>query len=147
MKFSFSTVVTLITLLVSTSAESTSLRGGSLNHEDGTDINQRALGLYPNVSVKNDTPHNSNYVYVGYGGLCANDKNTNFMASGGTWTGPDRYGCLVNWIHSILILDDGSELDCKEYTSHGTGYSDFFIILIDGQCCVRSSHESFTECP
>ena len=43
MKFSFPTVVTLITVLVSASAESTFLRGDSMNHEDGTNFNHRAL--------------------------------------------------------------------------------------------------------
>ena len=43
MKFSFPTVVTLITVLVSASAESTFVSGGSLNHEDGTNFNHRAL--------------------------------------------------------------------------------------------------------
>ena len=43
MKSSFPTVVTLITVLVSASAESTFLSGGSLNHEDGTNFNHRAL--------------------------------------------------------------------------------------------------------
>ena len=43
MKFSFPTVVTLITVLVSASAESTFLRGDSMNHEDDTNFNHREL--------------------------------------------------------------------------------------------------------
>ena len=43
MKFAFPTVVTLITVLASASAESTFASGGSMNHEDGTTFNHRAL--------------------------------------------------------------------------------------------------------
>ena len=145
MKFSFSTVVTLITVLLSMSAESTSLRGGFMNHEDGTDINQRAL--YPHVSVKNDTPYEVNSIRVEYS-ACADDDN-NFIASAGTWTaGTYRGGCLVTDIHSTLILNDGTGrvLECASYWSGGTGYSEFFIMWIDGDCCLRSSYQSNTEC-
>ena len=54
MKFSFPTVVTLITVLVSASAESTFLSGGSLNHEDGTNFNHRALRGDAEVMVKEE---------------------------------------------------------------------------------------------
>ena len=54
MKFSFPTVVTLITVLVSASAESTFVSGGSLNHEDGTNFNHRALRGDAEVMVKEE---------------------------------------------------------------------------------------------
>ena len=43
--------MTLITVLVSASAESTFLRGGSMNHEDGSDINHRALECFEGDQV------------------------------------------------------------------------------------------------
>ena len=54
MKFSFPTVVTLITVLVSASAESTFVSGGSLNHEDGTNFNHRALRGDAEVMVQEE---------------------------------------------------------------------------------------------
>ena len=54
MKFSFPTVMTLITVLVSASAESTFVSGGSLKHEDGTNFNHRALRGDAEVMVKEE---------------------------------------------------------------------------------------------
>ena len=54
MKFAVPTVMTLITVLVSASAESTFVSGGSLNHEDGTNFNHRALRGDAEVMVKEE---------------------------------------------------------------------------------------------
>ena len=101
--------------------------------------------LYYKASVKNDTPHEVNYIKIEY--KCCNSDENFYIASGGTWTaGTYRGGCLVTWIHSNLILHDGNELMCKSYFSSGTSYDTFFIMLIDGICCLRSDHQSNTEC-
>ena len=60
--------------------------------------------------------------------------------------GPDRGSCLISAIHSTLILHDGSEMTCKSYSSTGTCYATFFIMLIDGVCCLQSDLQSNTEC-
>ena len=102
--------------------------------------------LYSNVSVKNDTPHKVNFARVEYWG-CASDENS-FIASGGAWTvGTCRGGCLVEAILSSLIPQDGSELKCKPYLSTGTGIASFYIMLHNGECCLRSWKQSNTECP
>ena len=54
MKFAFPTVVTLITVLASASAESTFASGGSMNHEDGTTFNHRALRGDAEVMVQEE---------------------------------------------------------------------------------------------
>ena len=54
MKFSFPTVMTLITILVSASAESIFLRGASMNHEDGMNFNHRTLRGDAEVMVKEE---------------------------------------------------------------------------------------------
>ena len=103
--------------------------------------------LYTSVSVKNDTPYEVNSIRVEYC-VCSKDENS-FIASGGTWTvGTSRGGCLLTEIHSTLILNDGTgrELDCIPYLSAGTTYAQFFIMLFDDVCCMRSSHQSPTEC-
>ena len=102
--------------------------------------------LYSRVSIiKNDTPYKVNSARIEYW-ACTKDEN-NVIASGGTWTaGPDRGGCLVTKILSTLILQDGSELECKPYLSTGTCYAIFFIMFIDGVCCLRSDSQSTTEC-
>ena len=77
---------------------------------------------------------------------CADDEN-NFIASGGTWTGPYRGGCLINAIYGTLTLHDDSVLKCNFYDGKGTGYSEFYIMLIDGVCCLRSWAQDSDKCP
>jgi hypothetical protein len=100
--------------------------------------------VYSKVAFKNDTPYDANFARVEYC-ACADDEN-DFIASGGTWTADYRGLCLVTEIHSTLIID-GREAQCAGYFSTGTGISEFFLMWIDGECCLRSSEQSNTECP
>jgi len=101
--------------------------------------------LYYKVALKNDTPYEVNSAKIEYCG-CASDEN-NFIASGGTWTADTyRGGCMVQKIHSTLIID-GREERCWGYLSTGTGISEFFLMWINDVCCLRSSEQSNTECP
>jgi hypothetical protein len=101
--------------------------------------------LYNKVALKNDTPYEVNSARIEYC-ACADDDN-NFIASGGTWTADDYRGaCMVTKIHSTLIID-GRAHQCWGYSSTGTGLSEFFLMWIDGGCCLRSSEQSNTECP
>ena len=71
--------------------------------------------LYPQVSVKNDTPHGVNFVKVHYCGACTKDQH-NFIASRGTWTfRPYRGNCLVTLITANMVLPDASLLACAPY--------------------------------
>ena len=66
---------------------------------------------------------------------------------GQTWTSPSRGGLLLYSIEKVsLISSDGVVFKCNDYDSTGTGYAQFHVILIDGQCCVRSWTQS-KECP
>ena len=110
---------------------------------DGNTANP--VGFYPKAKIRNDTPYRSNWCKVEYM-ACADDEN-DFIASGGTWTGPTRGGCLIDYIFATLILHDGSQLKCNYYEGLGTGYSQFYIMFIDGVCCLRSSHQDSDKCP
>ena len=99
---------------------------------------------YYKVALKNDTPYEVNFARIEYCG-CTKDEN-NFIASGGTWTADYRGGCLVTHIHSTLKLNDGSVVECARYWATGTGLSEFFLMWIDGECCLRSRKQSNTRC-
>ena len=47
--------------------------------------------------------------------------------------------------HSTLIID-GREEQCSQYFSSGTGISEFYIMWIDGNCCLRSSAQDSDKC-
>ena len=47
-----------------------------------------------------------------------------------------RGGCLIYKIFGTLVLHDDSELKCNYYDGKGTGYSQFYIMLIDCVCCL-----------
>ena len=103
---------------------------------------------YAKVTIKNDTPHDTQYTSVNYE-VCQSDFIPEGIVSGYLWTGPDRGFCLVTHIYATLTRpeDKGRELTCTYCTSsYGTAYSEYFIILVDGRCCVRSSHQSLTDC-
>ena len=105
--------------------------------------------MYPSVSVKNDTPCNVNFVKVLYC-ACRKDENT-FIVSGGAWTVETcRGGCLVTQILANLIVPDGTRtgrvLECAKYLSSGTSYSKFYIMWIDGVCCLRSWAQDSDKC-
>ena len=107
-------------------------------------------GHYPYVNITNKTPYdtrpNTKYgnTYVMYQEtfLCSLDRYS--VASGQTWTASSRGACLVNYIAAtILALPDGKELRCTPYTSWGTTYGTFFLIMKgEDACCVQSSHQS-----
>ena len=107
----------------------------------------RQLFMYAQVSVKNDTPYEVKSIEVKYC-ACTSDENT-FIASGGTWTAGqtgDRGLCLVNQIHTVLRLHDGTSRNCFSYWSSGTSIASFYIMWIDDVCCLRSWKQSNTEC-
>ena len=95
--------------------------------------------LYSNASVKNDTPYEVRWIRIEYvcGDFvfCRPDTN-NFIASGGTWTvRTDRGICLITGIFANLVIN-GRSKRCRSYASGvGTGYSQFYFMWIDGDCC------------
>ena len=55
------------------------------------------------------------------------------------WTSPSRGSLLLDGIERVsLISSDGIVLGRNDYESSGTGYAQFYVILIDGKCCVGS---------
>ena len=63
--------------------------------------------------------------------------------------GEYRGGCTVEKIYTTLIRPEheGGNLECSHYrTMTGTGYSEFYIVMYDGRCCVLSFAEK-KECP
>ena len=101
------------------------------------------LGYYK-VKIRNDTPFNS-FETIVYYAECDNEYIQEGIASGYTWTGPYRGGCLVTNIYAPLDRpkDQGGLLWCDDYSSSiGTGLSEFFFIYSDGKCCIRSSAQS-----
>ena len=125
------------------------------------------LQKYPYVTITNKTPKDTfpNYidhdvygfgdlthhtVYVVYNsGLCSTDYIDDGLAPGGTWTASSRGACLVKEIVVTLTHPwhpDG--LACAPYTSSGTSYSIYSILMKgDDACCVLSSHETPQKCP
>ena len=109
------------------------------------------LGYYK-IKIKNDTPfptvEERSITYVLFSAGC-NAEHPAQITSGSTWTGESRGGCLLEKIYTTLIRpeDEGGNLKCSRYTTvTGTGYSEFYIVMYDGRCCVRSFAESM-ECP
>ena len=101
------------------------------------------LGYYK-LKIRNDTPFNS-FETIVYYAECDNEYIQEGIASGYTWTGPYRGGCLVTNIYAPLDRpkDQGGLLWCDDYSSSiGTGLSEFFFIYSDGKCCIRSSAQS-----
>ena len=117
MKFSFPTVVTLITVLVSASAESTFLRGDSMNHEDGTNFNHRALSapLPPPRSCYSD------------GTLCVSGELTGCSSCcNGSHMGPILHYCgpdLHCWGKDTYCVPFVSSCDkcCNSWSWYVTG--------------------------
>jgi len=110
---------------------------------------------YPYVQLKNDTPYPIAHSYespyqtdddnaaVIYGQtFCHDDRILEGIAPGDTWTATSRGLCTVRNIYAYLTLPDDSQLDCTQYYSAGTTYSEFSVIMggVDG-CCVKSSHQ------
>jgi len=119
------------------------------SQQSNTECTDQQKGLYPKVQITNDTPYEVNFARIEYA-ACADDEN-NFIASGGTWTARTYRGaCLVTWIHSTLILPDGTGqgrvLECVSYRNSGTGKADFYIMWIGDVCCLRSWDQCVTEC-
>ena len=55
--------------------------------------------------------------------------------------------CLLTKIETTLMLPDGRELKCNDYESSGTALAKFFLMLLDGVCCVRSERLTDQKCP
>ena len=82
---------------------------------------------------------------------CTSDLFWDGLPAGQTWTASSRGLCLVNRIYATLSYQiDGDgwlTLTCAPYTSSGTAYSIYSIIMKgDDACCVLSSHE-IQKCP
>ena len=85
-------------------------------------------------------------------GACVKDEN-NFIGSGGAWTvGTCRGGCLVTQILANLIIPAVTTstgfrvVECAKYLSSGTSYTEFYIMWIDGVCCLRSWAQDSDKC-
>ena len=83
--------------------------------------------------------------------MCRDDEAPGALAPGAIWEGPYRGGCLLTTVTDVDLLrpdSEGGRLKCNPYvSSDGTGYSEFFIILIEGECCIRSSRNYHrTDC-
>ena len=109
------------------------------------------LQFYPYVTITNETPYNqpsfsdSEVVYVG----CNSDVINAGLNAGQTWTASSRGLCLVYRINATLMTGNFPDpyLRCAPYTSSGTAYSIYSIIMKgDDACCVLSSHE-IQKCP
>ena len=113
--------------------------------------------FYSNASVKNDTPYDVRWISIEYAwgsceGQCRPDRNR-FIGTGGTWTVQAERGiCLITAIYVSLDIYDENKvggygsMDCRSYSSSGTGYSQFYIMLIDGECCTRSKAQDADTC-
>ena len=104
--------------------------------------------LYYRASIKNDTPFEVRWIKIEYASdFCSDEYENSIIASGGTWTsGSDRGICLIKRIRTKLITDGRSKL-CWSYASGGgTGYSQFYIMWIDGDCCTRSCAQDTDKC-
>lgn len=92
---------------------------------------------YPKVKITNLTK------WVASGEVdyaaCKNDKFSG-LQPGGTWIGPYRGACLIRWVSANLSGGPG----VNQYTSSGTGYSEFFISPSGSAYQVFSSHEDPT---
>ena len=106
--------------------------------------------FYSNASVKNDTPYDVRWISIEYAwgsceGQCRPDRNR-FIGTGGTWTVQAERGiCLITDIVVILVID-GREHECSDYSSSGTGMASFYIMWIDGECCTRSWKQDADKC-
>ena len=108
--------------------------------------------LYYKVAIKNNTPYEVNSITVEYCACNPDGEDNIFLAPGGTWTAkPYRGGCMITEIHSTLLLRDGTGqgrvLECN-YLSSGTysSYWEFYMMWIDGVCCVRSWAQDDNKC-
>ena len=116
---------------------------------------------YPKVTIQNDTPYDTlpyppspsegkrhrldTLVYYSY--FCEIDYIPEGIKTKYKWTGPPRGACLVERIFTTLDIPDIGPLKCAWYqSSTGTAYAEFFIIYVDGKCCVVSSHQD-KVCP
>ena len=112
---------------------------------------------YSKVTIQNDTPYDTTNgpseginpydTFVYYSAFCETDYIPEGIRTGYMWTGPRRGGCLVEKIYTTLARPGGNLVCDNYYSSVGTTHADYFIILIDGKCCVRSSYQTLTECP
>ena len=97
------------------------------------------LQHYPYVHITNNTPYATRYpygvnvVYVG----CSSDYVYEAIGGyGGSWTASSRGVCLVNTISAFLAFPgfpDG--LECGQYKSSGTSYSQYSIIMDGEDAC------------
>ena len=143
MKFSILAIASFaFTTLVSVTAAVPN--GGVRGSIDPTQT-QRSL-QYSKVTIQNDTPHHSFETIVSYTWLlCSDDIISEGIASGYMWTGPKRGLCSIELISTTLNLPTGP-LECGPYAnSSGTSRSEFFIIFINGECCVRGSNQDLHE--
>lgn len=143
MKFS----ILAVALLASTALVSVTLAAGKGGVRGSIDPTQTHRSLqYSKVTIQNDTPHHSSETIVSYTGLlCSDDIISEGIATGYKWTGPKRGLCSIDLISTTLDLPTGP-LECGPYAnSSGTSRSEFFIIFINGECCVRGSNQDLHD--
>ena len=119
------------------------------SEQSNTECTNQYSGLYSRVTIRNDTPFDTQYninnlslrPYVRYD-HCSDhwSYHRNYIqqivVSGKTWEGPTRGSCLVRNVSQVSLSrsqDKGGNLDCTNYVSSGTAYSQFFIIMYDGK--------------
>ena len=116
------------------------------------------LQHYPYVTITNKTPYQvwnplrptdfqQSVSYVLF--FCKRDYYPmDGVPAGQTWSASSRGLCLVSHVYATLYRPkEVFPIECTPYTSSGTAYSIFSIIMKgDEACCVLSSHEIQT-CP
>jgi len=117
----------------------------SANLDGGIVPQHYGWGWYPEVTIRNNTPYYTSHAKVIFT-ACSKDE-TYGIASGDMFVGDFRGYCLLVNIKTTLMLPDGSELKCNDYDSTGTALAEFFLMLHDGVCCVRSERRTDQKCP
>ena len=145
-------VLSAVVVLSSVLRDAYSSTGPSAAHTGPESV---LLRFYPYVTITNKTPyavrkyrssHRSRSSTVSYL-VCLSDYMYNSLPAGQTWTASSRGLCLVNRIDATLDLPDGrSGIMCTPYTSTGTSYSQYSILMKwdnfgDDACCVQSSNQ------
>ena len=113
------------------------------SEQSNTECSSQYGDFYDKVTIKNATPYDIKVdvndppqVKFWYGQTFDSRQP---IPPGQTWASPLRGSLLLDGIERVsLISSDGVVLSCMNYESSGMGYAQFYVILIDGKCCVRS---------
>lgn len=106
--------------------------GTALGASKGGISKKETLNYNP-VTVANNTDYRaSGWVRYGAPKFCSDDAYS--APAKGSWTARSRGACLVWRITADLDADAG-KIECKQYESSGTSYSQFYITMTGDKKC------------